>query len=91
MVPAVLIGLLLLVGPPQEKSILSREIEVHGSNLENQIAGPVAEMKRELLARGCDRVSVALRASRFSPLEIEVSCAEWRWRDPLDPWAILRP
>lgn len=66
-----------------------RGVTVHGQNLRGQLVQPVAAMKQELTSQGCNRVAVAFWTTAVpTRIRVEVRCVSWRWRLPLDPWAI---
>lgn len=68
---------------------ISREVAVHGQDLKGQLGQPLAAMKQELASQGCGQIAVAIWTMDVpTRLRVEVRCVGWRWRVPLDPWAI---
>lgn len=62
-----------------------REVGVHGGDLADQLARPVAEMKQQLTSLGCDQFSLAYW-SEATPtrLRVELSCRGWMRDVPAD-------
>ena len=83
------LGIFLAFGPAHgwaAEVALSREVTIQGENLVGQLAPPIAEMKRELTAKGCGEFSLAYWTVEDSStrLHVEVRCLRWMPDVPSD-------
>ena len=67
------------------ETVIWREVAVHGQDLADQLAQPVAEMQQQLTSLGCAQFSLAYWSVDIpTQLHVEVRCRGWRGDVPPD-------
>lgn len=67
------------------EAVISRELILHGQDLVDQLAEPVAEMKRQLTSLGCNEFSLTYWSEEMpTRLHVEVRCRSWMRDLPFD-------